>query len=79
VSTFTSQKLKNRDLCTNNISSDVCTQMQEYTMKHDQVTVIMRVCYMTEDCGGTVVKVLCYKSEGHWFDSIWCHWNFLLT
>jgi hypothetical protein len=19
--------------------------------------------------GGTVVKVLCYKSEGHWFDS----------
>jgi hypothetical protein len=29
--------------------------------------------------GGTVVKVLCYKSEGHWFDSRWCYWNFLLT
>jgi len=29
--------------------------------------------------GGTVVKVLCYKSEGRWFDSRWCHWNFLLT
>ena len=28
---------------------------------------------------GTVVKVLCYKSEGRWFDSRWCHWNFLLT
>jgi hypothetical protein len=27
----------------------------------------------------TVVKVLCYKSEGRWFDSIWCHWNFSLT
>ena len=27
----------------------------------------------------TVVKALCYKSEGHWFDSIWCHWNFSLT
>jgi hypothetical protein len=26
--------------------------------------------------GGTVVKVLCYKSEGRWFDSRWCHWNF---
>jgi hypothetical protein len=24
--------------------------------------------------GGTVVKVLCYKSEGLWFDSRWCHW-----
>ena len=29
--------------------------------------------------GGTVVKVLCYKSEGRWFDPSWCHWNFLLT
>ena len=31
------------------------------------------------DRGGTAVKVLCYKSEGHWFDSRWCHWNFSLT
>jgi len=29
--------------------------------------------------GGTVVKVLCYKSEGHWFDPSWCKWNFSLT
>ena len=28
---------------------------------------------------GTVVKVLRYKSEGRWFDSRWCHWNFSLT
>ena len=28
------------------------------------------------DRGGTVVKVLCYKSEGHCFDPIWCHWKF---
>ena len=27
----------------------------------------------------TVVKVLRYKSEGRWFDPIWCHWNFSLT
>ena len=27
----------------------------------------------------TVVKVLCYKSEGRWFDPSWCHWNFSLT
>ena len=31
------------------------------------------------DRNGTVVKVLCYKSEGRWFDSRWCHWNFSLT
>jgi len=29
--------------------------------------------------GSTVVKVLCYKSEGRWFDSRWCQWNFSLT
>jgi len=29
--------------------------------------------------GGTVVKVLCYKSEGGWFNPRWCHWNFSLT
>jgi len=31
------------------------------------------------DRGGTVVKVLCYKSEGRWFVPSWCHWNFSLT
>jgi len=31
------------------------------------------------DRGGTVVKVLCYKSEGRWFDSSWCNWNFSLA
>ena len=37
----------------------------------------MLICYMlyftTGDRGSTVVKVLCYKSEGRWFDSKWCH------
>jgi hypothetical protein len=23
-----------------------------------------------------MVKVLCYESEGRWFDSRWCHWNY---
>ena len=31
------------------------------------------------DRGSTVVKVLLYKSEGRWFDTRWCHWNFSLT
>ena len=29
--------------------------------------------------GSSVVKVLCYKSEGCWFDPSWCHCNFSLT
>ena len=33
----------------------------------------------TGDRVGMVVKVLCYKSEGRWFDSRWCHWNFSVT
>jgi len=28
------------------------------------------------DRGSTVVKVLCYKSEGSWFDPSWCQWIF---
>ena len=31
------------------------------------------------DYSGTVVKVLCYKSEGRWFDPRWCYWNFTMT
>ena len=30
----------------------------------------------TGDRGGTVVKVLCHKSEGRWFDPRWCQWIF---
>jgi len=28
------------------------------------------------DRGSAVVKVLCYKLEGRWFDPIWCQWIF---
>ena len=32
------------------------------------------------DCKiSTVVKALCYKSDGRWFDSRWCQWKFSLT
>jgi len=37
------------------------------------------VAVLLKACGGTVVKVLCYKLEGRWFDPSWCHLNFLLT
>ena len=28
------------------------------------------------DRRSTVIKVLCYKSEGRWFDASWCKWIF---
>ena len=39
----------------------------------------MSLYILYNDRGSTVVKVLCYKSEGRWFDPSWCHWNFSLT
>jgi hypothetical protein len=34
-------------------------------MKNTYISYLM----LLGNCGGTVVKVLCYKSEGRWFDS----------
>jgi len=34
---------------------------------------------LSGDRGSTALKVLCYKSEGRWFDPSWCHWNLSLT
>ena len=36
--------------------------------------VILWVHLLFGDRGSTVVKVLCYKSEGRWFDPSGCHW-----
>jgi len=38
-----------------------------------------KICISSGDRGSTVVKVLCYKSKGRWFDPRWCHWSFSLT
>ena len=34
--------------------------------------------YIYGNRGSTVIKVLCYKSEGRLFDLRWCHCNFSL-
>ena len=44
---------------------------------YPQETLLVLIC--VGDRGGTVVKMLCYKSEGRWFDPSWCYWNFSLT
>jgi hypothetical protein len=33
---------------------------------------------IARDRGGTVVKVLCHKSEGRWFDPGWFQWIFFI-
>ena len=45
-------------------------------VQRDSFAFIMDKC---GDRGSSVVKVLCYKSEGRWFDPSWCHWDFSLT
>jgi len=48
--------------------------------QHGEICVVRStvMCAFHQDVlhGGTVVKVLCYKSEGHWFDPSWYNWNF---
>jgi len=58
----------------NNYISDALSYV--YKMFNLYFLVLLVVCGVG---GGTVVKVLCYNSEGHWFDPRWCHLNFLLT
>ena len=36
-----------------------------------------RWLFLNGDRGSTVDKVLCYKSEGRWFDPCWCQWIFI--
>jgi len=45
-------------------------------MSLDVVAYFSHNIYTCGDRGGTVVKVLCYKSEGRWFDPSCCHWTF---
>jgi len=61
------------------MGSDPVTVVTNSLHRHDQSIDLGIYDSDTEDRGGTVVKLLCYKSEGRWFDPSWCHWNFLLT
>ena len=48
-------------------------------MRLQLITLFVKVNVTWGDRASTAVKVLCYKLEGRWFDSRWCHWNFSLT
>ena len=59
-----------------------CMTNQAYDLQTVHTAILQKTkqCLSTHgDRGGTVVKALCYKSEGRWFDPRWFHWNFSLT
>jgi len=59
--------------------NDVWNSTKNYLIRIHKKKYYSPVPYIIGDRGGTVVKVLCYKPEGRWFDPSWCHWNISLT
>ena len=59
------------------VPSDPCPESHESSPSLDSslLRYISVLRFLAGDRGSTVVKVLCYKSEGRWFDSRWCLWN----
>jgi len=56
-----------------------CFPFLHNLMLHITVLIFARGTEFSGIRGDMVVMVLCYKSEGRWFDFRWCHWNFSLT
>jgi len=53
------------------ITASLYTQLfHDYHFNYQFRQVDVTACH-TVTCGSTVVKVLCYKSEGRWFDPSW--------
>jgi hypothetical protein len=53
------------------VSIHTCHMYHQFIFLDLTVVVLFGV-----DRGITVIKVLCYKSEGRWFDPSWCRWIF---
>ena len=60
-------------------NEDVAPYVDRYVLRAQQASRLILLRALWGDRGGVVVKVLCYKSEGRWFDPGWCHWNFSMT
>jgi len=69
--TGASEQMSNRGLGFGQIHWNI-----NYPIPNMAVNTPMNLPYSKyRDRGGTVVKLLCYKSEDRWFDPSWCHWN----
>ena len=58
----------------------ICAHFKAYTGRRAWKAIgdrLLKPCCLNRgDRGSTVVKVLCYKSEGRWFDPSLCQWIF---
>ena len=55
-----------------------CSDYRTISLIAHTAKIIAKILRRSGDRGSTAVKVLCYKSEGRWFDPSWCR-NFSLT
>ena len=53
-----------------------CEDLFLNSINFTETNTILTVLSVSGDRGSTVANVLCYKSEGHWFNPSWCHWIF---
>ena len=58
-----------------NVYMYACVRIYTHVCIYIYIYVYIYVYIYMGDRGSTVFKVLCYKWEGRWFDSRWCHWN----
>ena len=68
------------DFITRTLLGEECRTFSSFVFLYCNVNIILITLHIViADRGSTVIKVLYYKSEGRWFGSRWCHWNFSLT
>ena len=56
--------------------TDIAIKKNPYMVHNNLSEIWIEFFLNAGDHGSTVVKALCYKSVGRWFDSSWCQWIF---
>jgi len=51
----------------------VCSEIRAKQRKASTMQNFLMLNLVLGDSSNTVVKALCYKQEGRWFDPSWCH------
>ena len=59
--------------CTTFLSAGIATSISVHVFS---LFLLIIISGLFGDRGSSVVKVLCYKSEGRWLDPSWCQWIF---
>ena len=70
------EETKNSELCTTRVKINIILHPSFHARANWKSSLLSFSTLIAGDRGSTVVKVLYYKSEGRWFDPIWCQWIF---